>query len=76
LDKLTKNSKSNVLETTINNIIKRKQTKSPLKGKLKENPGAETDIALKFNKNLTLNQLKEVIGEIHQSKIKHNSICL
>jgi hypothetical protein len=61
---LTKNSKSNVLETTINNIIKRRQpTKSPGKGgKQKENTAADGELNIKFNKNLTLNQLKEVIN--------------
>jgi hypothetical protein len=52
------------LETTINNIIKRKQpSKSPGKGvKQKENSAGEGELNIKFNKNLTLNQLKEVIN--------------
>lgn len=81
LDKMTKNSKNNILETTIGNIIKRK-AKSPGKYvanpiKLKENePMDPAEMTIRFNKNLTLNQLKEVIGEIYASKYKHNSICL
>lgn len=82
LDKMTKNSKNNILETTIGNIIKRKG-KSPAKTstprKLKEN-APETvelsDMPIRFNKALTLNQLKEVINELYLSKNKHNAICL
>jgi hypothetical protein len=79
---MTKHSKSNILETTINNIIKKKG-KSPAKyggstSKSKENGEAldQSDITLRFNKSLTLHQLKEVIAEIYVSKIKHNAICL
>lgn len=81
LDKLTRNSKNNILETTINTIIKRK-TKSPAKYianplKTKENEALDpSEMSIRFNKNLTLNQLKEVINEIYLSKFKHNSICL
>jgi hypothetical protein len=79
---MTKNSKNNILETTINNIIKRKG-KSPAKGagntlKTKEN-GAEgmdnSDLMIRFNKSLSLYQLKDVITEIYASKNKHNAIC-
>jgi hypothetical protein len=63
-----------VLETTISNIIKRKHSKSPAKGR--NDPNAPPDINIKFNKNLTLHQLKELINEIYSSKAKHNQICL
>jgi len=76
---LTKNSKSNVLETTISNIIKRKGGKSPAKvglSRIKENAAEMSDLNIKFNKSLSLNQLKEVMAEIYISKAKHNLICL
>ncbi len=79
LDRLTKNSKSNVLETTISNIIKRKGGKSPAKvglSRIKENAAEMNDLNIKFNKSLSLNQLKEVMAEIYISKAKHNLICL
>lgn len=63
-----------MLETTINNLIKKKQSRSPAKGKGVE-ALAESEINIKFNKSLTLNQLKEVINEIYISKAKHNQIC-
>lgn len=76
---MTRNSKSNVLETTISNIIKRRGGKSPAKGglsRIKENAAEITDLNIKFNKSLSLNQLKEVMGEIYISKAKHNLICM
>lgn len=76
LEKITKNGKKDVLETTINNVMKRR-SRSPINQKYKETNGSSSPEIqeIKFNKTLTLNQLKEVINEIYSSKQKHNSIC-